>query len=130
MNLSGDGLIGGIGQIAIRVHDLERAVEFYRDRLGLRYLFQVPEMAFLECGGVRLMLARPENEEFDHPSSVIYFEVEAIERAHVELSDLGIEFEREPHKVADLEEGELWMAFFRDPDQNLMAIMDERQRED
>lgn len=129
METSDEGPLDGIGQIAIRVHDLERAVEFYRDDLGLRHLFQVPGMAFLDCGGVRLMLTLPESDEFDHPSSVLYFEVEALDRAHRQLSDRGIEFEEDPHKVADLEEGELWMAFFRDPDRNLMALMDERPRE-
>lgn len=129
MDTSDEGLLEGIGQIAIRVHDLDRAVEFYRDRLGLPFLFRVPGMAFLDCGGVRLMLALPESDEFDHPSSVLYFEVDGIDQAHRELADRGLEFEEPPRKVADLESTGLWMAFFRDPDRNLMALMDERPLE-
>lgn len=129
MDASGEALLERIGQISVRVHDLDRAVEFYRDRLGIPFLFRVPGMAFLDCGGIRLMLALPEDDEFDHPSSVLYFEVGGIERAHGELRAEGVEFEDGPRKVADLESAELWMAFFRDPDRNLMALMDERPRE-
>lgn len=129
MDASGEALLERIGQISVRVHDLDRAVEFYRDRLGIPFLFRVPGMAFLDCGGIRLMLALPEDDEFDHPSSVLYFEVEGIERAHDQLRAEGVEFEDGPRKVADLESAELWMAFFRDPDRNLMALMDERPRE-
>lgn len=129
MDASDDALLERIGQISLRVHDLDRAVEFYRDVLGLRHLFRVPGMAFLECGALRLMLTLPESDEFDHRSSVLYFEVEQIERAHRELDERGVEFEGPPHKVADMEAAELWMAFFRDPDRNLMALMCERARE-
>lgn len=129
MDTRHDGPLERIGQIAIRVHDLDRAVEFYCDGLGLPLLFRVPGMAFLDCDGIRLMLGLPEGEELDRPSSIIYFEVDEIERAHRDLDGRGVEFEEGPHKVADLESAELWMAFFRDPDRNLMALMDERPRE-
>jgi catechol 2,3-dioxygenase-like lactoylglutathione lyase family enzyme len=71
-----------IGQISITVQDLDRAIGFYRDKLGMKYLFAVPKMAFFDCGGIRLMLAIPETPEFNHPSSIIYFSVPDIEVSH------------------------------------------------
>lgn len=114
-----------IGQISIRVHDLARAVSFYRDQLGLEFLFDAGPLAFLMCGDVRLMLARPETEEFDHPSSTLYFRVDDIEAARTELIDRGVPFDDEPHVVARMPDHELWMTFFRDPDRNLHGLMAE-----
>jgi len=61
-----------IGQIAITVKDVERAVHFYRDALGMRFLFQAGGLAFFDCGGVRLMLSVPEKPEYNHPASILY----------------------------------------------------------
>jgi len=117
--------LSAIGQVAITTHDLDRAVAFYRDVLGLRYLFQVPNMAFFDCGGIRLMLARPEKPEFDHPASILYYRVDDIRAAHAALKERGVRFEDEPHVVADLGDRELWLTFFRDPDDNVAALMSE-----
>lgn len=117
-----------IGQIAIAVHDLERAVAFYRDRLGLRHLFAVPGMAFFDCGGIRLMLSLPEQAEFDHPSSVIYFKVADIQNTYQELAGREVKFESPPHLVAKMPDHDLWMAFFRDSENNLLALMSEAAR--
>ena len=117
--------ISQIGQIAINVHDVERAVAFYRDTLGLKNLFEIPEAAFFECGGVRLMLSRPEKPEFDHPASIIYYKVADIQVAFELLSSFGVHFEDKPHLVARMADHDLWMAFFRDPDDNLLAMMSE-----
>jgi len=114
-----------IGQIAIRTHDLPRAVAFYRDALGLEYLFEAGPLAFFRCGDVRLMLAVPENEEVDHPSSTIYFRVRDIDSARAELVDRGVPFDDEPHLIARMPDHELWMTFFRDPDRNLLGLMSE-----
>jgi catechol 2,3-dioxygenase-like lactoylglutathione lyase family enzyme len=117
-----------IGQIAIPVQDVPRAVAFYRDQLGLRFLFEAPpSMAFLDCGGVRLMLAIPEAAH-DHPGSIVYFTVGDIDAAHQELQDRGVPFIDAPHVVARLGGGvELWMAFLRDPDGNVLGLMQERR---
>lgn len=116
-----------IGQIAIPVHDVPRAIAFYRDLLGLRFLFDAPpSMAFLECGGVRLMLTIPEAAH-DHPSSIVYFAVSDVERTYAELRDRGVEFIDAPHVVSRLAGTELWLAFFRDPDGNVMGLMQERR---
>jgi catechol 2,3-dioxygenase-like lactoylglutathione lyase family enzyme len=112
-----------IGQVAIRVRDIDRAVEFYRDRLGMRFLFTAPGLGFFQCGDVTLMLSLPEVPEFDHPSSVIYFAVEDIDLAYRTLRGRGVEFRDEPHLIHRAESYDLWMAFFRDLDDNTLAIM-------
>ena len=118
-----------IGQISINVHDVATAVRFYRDTLELKLLFEVPpKMAFFDCGGVRLMLSLPEKPEFDHPGSILYFKVSDIHAAHRTLKERGVVFEAEPHAVAKLETHELWLSFFRDTEQNFLALMSEVPR--
>jgi Lactoylglutathione lyase and related lyases len=116
--------LGRIGQIALTVTDIARAVQFYRDSLGMRLLFQVPNMAFFDCDGIRLMLSLPEKAA-QGSSSVIYYKVADIQRAFETLTSRGVGFEGGPHLVAKLPDHELWMAFFRDPDRNLLALMSE-----
>ncbi|MBI3666639.1 MAG: VOC family protein [Acidobacteria bacterium] len=116
-----------IGQIAITVSDLDRAVPFYRDTLGLKLLFQVPNMAFFDCEGIRLMLGLPEKPGENH-SSILYYKVEEIQKAFETLSGRGVPFEGKPHLVARMPDHDLWMAFFRDPDRNLLALMSEVRR--
>lgn len=121
-----DAMITGIGQIMVPTHDLERAIAFYRDRLGLRFLFQAPpDMAFFDCGGVRLLVGVPEKPEFDHPASPIYYRVDDIDAAHEGLAGAGVAFRETPRRVADLGSHELWLAFFEDPDGNVLALMSE-----
>jgi methylmalonyl-CoA/ethylmalonyl-CoA epimerase len=115
-----------IGQIAIHVKDVERATAFYRDRLGLKHLFTVPRMSFFDCGGTRLMLGLAETPEFDHASSVLYFATTDIENVHAGLVRAGVKSEGDPHKVADLGDRDLWLAFFRDSEGNVMALMEEK----
>ena len=120
--------LGLIGQISVNVHDLDRAVAFYRDQLGMKHLFTVPKMAFFDCGGIRLMLATPEKPEFDHPSSILYFKVPQIREAYDILASRGVAFEAEPHRVAQLPDHDLWMGFFRDSEGNLLGLMCEMPR--
>lgn len=117
--------ITAIGQISIRVHDVPRAVAFYRDALGLEFLFDTGPLAFLMCDDVRLMLTKPESDEFDHPSSTLYFRVADVHAARGELAERGVPFEDEPHLIARMPDHELWMTFFRDPDGNLHGLMSE-----
>jgi methylmalonyl-CoA/ethylmalonyl-CoA epimerase len=112
-----------IGQISITVHDLDRAVVFYKEKLGFKHLFTVPKMGFFDCGGIRLMLAVPESPEFDHPSSVVYFGVDDIQAVFASLSGTGVRFEGPPHLIARMDSYDLWMAFFRDSENNLLALM-------
>lgn len=116
--------LSAIGQIAVNAHDLDRAVEFYRDKLGMQHLFTVPpKMAFFDCAGIRLMLALPETKEFDHPSSILYFNVDDIQQAFATLTERGVRFEEVPIFVANMGTYDLWMASFRDSENNLMALM-------
>lgn len=117
--------IQSIGQIAITTHDVQRATTFYRDALGLEFLFEAGHLAFFRCGDVRLMLAEPETSEVDHPASTVYFRVDDIHAARAELAGRGVPFDDEPHLIARMPDHELWMSFFRDPDRNLLALMSE-----
>ena len=124
-----DFQLSQIGQISINVHDLDRAVGFYGDSLGLPLLFQVPKMAFFRCGEITLMLGLPEAPEFDYPSSILYFQVDDIEAAHRAMNGRGVEFRGEPHRIHQAEDHELWMAFFRDSEGNTLALMSRKPRE-
>ena len=122
-------MLGEIGQIAVAVRDVARATAFYRDALGLPLLFEAPPgLSFFDCGGVRLMLSLPEGEGQDHPASVLYFRVADIAAAHRQLSARGVAFIDEPHKVAELPTHELWLAFFRDGELSVHALMSEVPR--
>ncbi len=117
-----------IRQVALVVRDLPAAVTFYRDRLGMRFLFEIPDrIAFFDCEGVWLMLSLPVRD-FDRPGSVIYFEVDDIDVAHRTLVGRGVEFIETPHSIADMGTYDLWMAFFRDPDGNPLALRCERKK--
>ena len=115
-----------IGQIAVPVRDIERAIAFYRDVLGMRFLFQAPPgLGFFDCAGVRLMLDAPARAQAQTYSSVIYYKVPDLQAAFETLSARGAIFDAKPHLIARLPDHELWMAFFRDPDENLLALMSE-----
>jgi methylmalonyl-CoA/ethylmalonyl-CoA epimerase len=116
--------IQSIGQISISVTDVDRAAAFYRDQVGLTFLFAFPGMAFFDCGGVRLYITRPEKPEFAG-TSTLYFRVASIEATHAELAGRGVVFEGPPHRIHADERHELWMAFFKDPDGHTMALMSE-----
>ena len=120
--------ISRIGQIAINAHDLDRATAFYRDKLSLPLLFAAGKLAFFNCGGVRLMLDVAEKPEFDHLSSILYFSVPDIAAAHRQMLASGVRFEDEPHVIAKMPDHDLWMTFFRDSEQNLLALMSEVPR--
>jgi len=116
--------LSAIGQIAVNAHDINRAVDFYRDKLGMKFLFTAPPgLAFFDCDGIRLMLSLPAKPEFDHPGSIIYFNVDDIQIAYETLSARGVKFEEQPAFVADLGTYDLWIAAFRDSEDNLLAMM-------
>lgn len=116
-----------IGQIAIVAHDVARATKFYRDTLGLRFLFDAgPKLSFFDCGGVRLMISTTEGrKEFDPPGSVLYFFVEDIRGTHRALAEKGVVFATEPHVVAKMPDHDLWLAEFADSEGNVLALMSE-----
>ena len=108
----------------IVVSDMQRSVEFYRDKLGMKLLFQVPNMGFFDCGGIRLMLTGSETPSESY-SSILYFKVADIQEAQRTLSGRGVGFDREPALTARMPDHDLWITFFRDPDRNLLALMSE-----
>lgn len=114
-----------VGQIGVTVKDFERAIHFYKENLELPLLFNTDSLAFFECNGLRLLLSLPEKEEFAHSSSVIYFQVEDINKAYKELAKKSVTFVDEPHLIAKMGQTETWMAFFRDSEDNLLALMSE-----
>jgi methylmalonyl-CoA/ethylmalonyl-CoA epimerase len=118
--------LASIGQIAIPVSDVDRAITFYRDILGMRFLFKAPPgLGFFDCDGVRLLLDAAAEAGFKHHSSIIYFDVNDIKAAYATLTARGVTFDEKPNLVAKMPDHELWMAFFRDPDSNLLALMSE-----
>ena len=125
MTMTVEERLSRIHQISMRAHDVNRAVAFYRDTLGLPFLFAAPpRLAFFDCNGVRLMLSTPE-PDFDHPGSVLYFAVEDIRRMHETLTARGVAFVTAPHKIATLADREVWLADFRDTEGNVLALMSE-----
>ncbi len=120
--------VTALRQVAITVSDVEKSTAFYRDAVGLPFLFSAgPTLAFLDIGGVRLMLAAPEGEFTPGLSSVLYFRVDDIEQAQREMSARGITFPRAPAMIAKMPDHELWLSEFRDPDGNPMALMCEKR---
>ena len=116
-----------LGQVAVRVHDLDRAVTFYRDTLGVPFLFAAPPgLAIFRLGDISLMLTVAESPEFDHPASILYYLVDDVVAVHAVLADRGVAFVDAPHLVHRAPDHELWMCFFRDPDENLLALMARR----
>jgi len=130
MNPTATGIgITRLGQIAVNAKDVERAAAFYQDILGLQLLFKAPPgLTFFDCSGVRLMLARADKPELDHPSSVLYFVVPDIQAAYRKLKGGDVRFEDEPHLIAKMPTHDLWMTFFRDSEENLLALMSEAAR--
>ncbi len=122
-------LLESIGQIAINVNDLPCAVNFYRDVLGMTHLFDAgPKMSFFQCGSVRIMLAVAEKPEYNHPASILYYKVGDINATYQELRAKNVLFDQSPQLLAPMPDHDLWMAFFRDSENNPMALMCEVKR--
>ena len=122
--------LSSIAQILVNAKDFERAVAFYRDTLGMKFLFQAPpNMAFFDCGGIRLLVGIADREEIDHPASVIYYKVRDIQASYELLVSRGVEFIVKPHLVAPMPAYDLWLADFRDSEGNILALLSEVPRE-
>jgi methylmalonyl-CoA/ethylmalonyl-CoA epimerase len=121
-------MIENLGQIALTVRDVDRSLAFYRDALGLRFLFApASNLAFLMIGDVRLMLSAPEGDFTPGSSTVLYLRAADIDAEHAALVARGVAFIDAPHLVARMPDHELWMCFFRDPDGHTLALMSERR---
>ncbi|EPC8419430.1 glyoxalase [Bacillus wiedmannii] len=120
-------MIQKVGQIGVPVKDLDKAITFYKEKLGLSFLFNTDNMAFFECNGLRLFLSLPEKEEFAQSSSVIYFQVKKIKETYEDLLSKEVVFIDEPHIVTKMGQTETWMTFFKDTEGNTHALMSEIQ---
>jgi methylmalonyl-CoA/ethylmalonyl-CoA epimerase len=121
----GKNLVQKVGQIAVPVKNLDQAVHFYKEKLELPLLFTSNGLAFFECNGLRLLLSVPEKEEFAQSSSIIYFQVSDINEAYGDLLNKDVTFIDEPHIIAKMGQTETWMAFFKDSEDNTLALMSE-----
>ena len=120
--------LSDIGQIALTVSDAAKATGFYRDVLGLKFLFSAgPNLAFLAAGAVRIMLTTPQGHGEEGKNSILYFKVADIAAAHAAVVARGAVNERAPQLMAKMPDHELWMAFVRDPDGNLVGLMEEKR---
>ncbi|HTX51552.1 MAG TPA: VOC family protein [Caulobacteraceae bacterium] len=116
--------LGPVGQIALGVADVDRSEAFYGGRLGLRKLFRFGGLTFYDCAGLRLLLEQA-REGAPKVGSPIYFRVADIALARRELEGRGIVFTDDIHLIAPMEDHDLWMTFFRDPDDHILALMTE-----
>jgi methylmalonyl-CoA/ethylmalonyl-CoA epimerase len=116
-----------LGQIALPVSNPDASQAFYTNRLGLKFLYRYGDLVFFDCDGVRLMLEGSLKEHIPPTGVCLYFKVSDIEAVHAGLTGRGVSFEDGPHRVAKMPDHELWMAFFRDPDGHLLAIMEEKR---
>jgi methylmalonyl-CoA/ethylmalonyl-CoA epimerase len=114
-----------IGQIALAVANVDRAEAFYGQTLGLRKLYRFGDLTFFDCAGVRLMLEKADAPENIAKSSVIYFRCADIALAVRELEQRGVAFSHKPQLIAKMDDHDLWMAFFTDPDGHTLALMQE-----
>jgi methylmalonyl-CoA/ethylmalonyl-CoA epimerase len=118
-----------IGQIAITVTDLARAKDFYLNSLGMRFLFDAGQLTFFQCGDIRLMISEAEKPG-PRGGTILYFKVEDIQAVYGHLQGRGVEFLEPPHLIAKMPDHDLWMAFLRDPDGNVMGVMSEVRQPD
>jgi methylmalonyl-CoA/ethylmalonyl-CoA epimerase len=121
--------VTGLGQVALTVSDVARSSAFYRDAVGLRFLFAAgPSLTFLDLGNARLMLSAPEGNFAPGSGTVLYLRVADILASHAAMRGRGVTFVDEPHLVAPMPDHDLWMCFFRDPDDYTLALMCERPK--
>jgi len=120
--------LSDIGQIAVVVSDVSKTLPFYRDVLGLRFLFSAgPNLAFLQAGSVRLMLSPPEGGGRVGANSILYFRVDDVEGTQKAIVARGAANDTDPHLIAKMPDHELWIGFVRDPDGNLIGLMEEKR---
>ena len=117
-----------IAQISVRAKDLQRATVFYRDTLGLKVVVSTPVISIVDCGGIFLLLSKAESPELDHPSSVIYFDVDDIQKTVTDLSSRDVKIEDKPHIVGQLGNQDVWVAIFQDSEDNLVGLVSRTPR--
>ena len=128
--MSKEPKLSEIHQIAVTVSNVEAALGFYRDILGLTFLFSAgPDLAFLDAAGIRIMLSTPQGSGAVGANSTLYFKVSDIESTHSALVARGATNERTPQLAAKMPDHDLWIGFLRDPDGNLIGLMEEQHQQ-
>ena len=122
------GELTGVLQLAIPVSNIERATAFYRDSLGFRFLMNAPNMAFLDCGGIRIYLDANPGVSEAGKNTLIYFRAQNIDRAHSTFKESGITVVQPPQIIASLPDRDIWLMWIRDSESNLLGVMEERQK--
>ncbi len=117
-----------IAQIAVTVRDMEKAIAFYRDSLGMKFLFQAPNVAFFDCSGIRLMLGQSDDPARQPVGTILYFRVDDLPSAFATVQQRGARVVREPEQVASLENRDIWIGFISDPGGNILGLMSEVSR--
>lgn len=117
--------LNALGQVALYVDDVDAADAFYTDVLGLRRLYRYGDLAFFDCAGVRLLLSSPEPGRFVAGGPTLYFRVADLALAVADLKTRGVRFVQESGRVAEMDDHDLWMAFFEDPAGNTLGLMQE-----
>ena len=117
-----------IGQISLTVNNVDTAEHFYETTLGLQKLYRFDHFVFFNCDGVRLFITEPEEGDFSPESSILYFKTSDMAAAVYELETKEVSFIQEPHLVSEMEDHDLWMAFFEDPAGNTLALMHEASK--
>lgn len=127
--MNGEVKVSGLRQVAVVVKDVAASLPFYRDVLGLEFLFSPgPQLAFLAAGPVRIMLTTPQGHGSAGHNSILYFLVADVDNAHAAMVARGATGERAPQLTARMEDHDLWIGFLRDPDGNLVGLMEEKRR--
>ena len=116
-----------IGQIALTVNDLAQAKNFYQNTLGMRFLFDAGNMAFFQCGPIRLTIGTSDKPAIPE-GTILYFRVPDIHQVHAALREQGVTILQEPHLVARMKSYDLWLSFLKDPSNNTLALMSEIPR--
>lgn len=119
-------MILSIKQIALSVQNIEKSMRFYRDKIGLKYLYHDKNVALFDCSGLRLMLGKNEKPELKPYGTVVYFQTERLDEEYQRLKKAGVKAIGEPHFTAKFDNKEIWMSFFEDPDGNMFALIEER----
>lgn len=122
------GILNGVIQIAIPAKDINRATAFYRDTLGMTLLMNPPNMAFLDCGGIRIYLDANPGVAEAGGNSLIYFRTDDMDRAQSTLKEKGVAIHQAPAIIAKLPDRDVWLMWIRDSESNLLGIMEERRK--
>ena len=123
-----DTPIRRLGQVALPVQNIDRAIAFYRDALGLPFIWSNGRMAFFQLGDVRVLIDLPEEPGGPRMASVLYLDTDDLDGAVSALKGRGVVFRDDPHHIGDLGDMSVWMAFFHDSEGNLLALQEERRR--